>query len=846
MKQYPLEYSFREEVYTSEKAFDHYLKYVSDKGVELYPAQEEAILALYEGNNVILNTPTGSGKTMVATALHYLSLTTRRRSIYTSPVKALVNEKFFSLCKDFGPRHVGMLTGDAAVNREAPILCCTAEVLANIALRKGHESLLHDVIIDEFHYYSDRDRGFAWQIPLLLLKKTRFLLMSATFGSTDFFEKELTKLNGFQTTTVSSQDRPVPLSYQYSEENLEQVIVDLVAKDKAPVYVVNFSQREAAQVAQNLLSVDFCTKEEKNKIAEAIAHYRFTSPYGKEIRKLIRHGVGIHHAGLLPKYRILIESLAQRGLLKIISGTDTLGVGVNIPIRTVLLTKLCKFDGQKTGILSARDFHQVCGRAGRKGFDTQGYVIAQAPEHVIENKKLEQKAKLNPKKKFVKAKPPEKGFVAWNEETFQNLVKAPPEKLRSSFQINHGLILNVLSQRVDGCQTMKDLIRKSHETDSAKIHHRKRGFQLFRALLDKKIVEFIPKEEQLDQRKVRVNVDLQEDFSLNQALSLYLLDAMNHLDPFIPEFPYQLLTLVESILENPLVLLNKQLDRVKRDKIAELKMQGMDYHDRMNELENLEYPKPMAEFIYSTFNAFEAKHPWVEEENIRPKSIAREMYEQYYSFGDYIREYGLERTEGILLRYLSDVYKVLSQTVPDILKNDAVDEMILFFEDMLKSTDSSLLAEWKRLSDLQEGIVPVEREEAAVIEKLVVNKRNLIVMIRNAVFQFLRSLASRDYETLKILLKAGEKSWSDNDFEELLKLYYEDHRNIALGPDARSPRNTMIKNLENVQDIHVELIINDIDQHNDWHAVFKASLLEIEKEDPKIELVLENLGPIGH
>jgi len=274
MSQYPLEYSFREEVYTSEKAFDRFLQYVSDKGVELYPAQEEAILDLYDGKNVILNTPTGSGKSLVATALHYLALTSRRRSIYTSPVKALVNEKFFSLCKDFGPRHVGMLTGDAAVNREAPILCCTAEVLANIALRKGPESLLHDVIIDEFHYYSDRERGFAWQIPLLLLKKTRFLLMSATFGSTEFFEKELTQLNGLATSTVSSEDRPVPLSYQYSEENLDQVITDLVAQNKAPVYVVNFSQREAAQVAQNLLSIDFCTKEEKAKIAEAIAHYR--------------------------------------------------------------------------------------------------------------------------------------------------------------------------------------------------------------------------------------------------------------------------------------------------------------------------------------------------------------------------------------------------------------------------------------------------------------------------------------------------------------------------------------------------------------------------------------------
>lgn len=843
---YPLEYSFREEVYTSEKAFDRFLSYVTEKGVDLYPAQEEAILSLYDGKNVILNTPTGSGKSLVATALHYLSLTTRRRSIYTSPVKALVNEKFFSLCKDFGPRHVGMLTGDAAVNREAPILCCTAEVLANIALRKGTDALLHDVIIDEFHYYSDRDRGFAWQIPLLILKKTRFLLMSATFGSTEFFEKELSKLNQLETITVSSQDRPVPLDYQYSEESLDQVIAELVNQNKAPIYVVNFSQREAAEIAQNLMSMDFCSKEEKRKLAEAIAQYKFTSPYGKEISKQIRHGIGIHHAGMLPKYRILIESLAQRGLLKIISGTDTLGVGVNVPIRTVLLTKLCKFDGQKTAILTARDFHQICGRAGRKGFDTQGFVIAQAPEHVIENRKLEAKAKLNPKKKFQKAKPPEKGFVPWNQDTFFNLVKAPPEKLRSSFQINHGLILNVLSQRTDGCKTLKHLVRQSHESDIAKVHHRKRGFQLFHALLDKKIIEFIPPEERLDDKKVRVNVDLQEDFSLNQTLSLYLLDALNHLDPFSLDYPYQLLSLVESILENPLVILNRQLDRVKREKLAELKLQGMDYHDRLNEIENLEYPKPMAEFIYNNFNNFALKHPWIGEENIRPKSIARDMYERYCSFADYIREYGLERSEGILLRYLSDAYRVLSQTVPDALRNDDVDEMILYFEELLKSTDSSLLAEWKRLSDLQEGIVSDEEKVLPEkTEKAPIDKKKLTAMVRNAVFSFVRALASGDYEKISSLLKnKTENIWNEKRFETLLEEYFKDHREIALGPDARSPKNTLIKSLNDVSQIPVEFIINDIDGHNDWHMMFTASLLESSSEESYIQLTLEEMGPI--
>ncbi|MBI2603062.1 MAG: DUF3516 domain-containing protein [Deltaproteobacteria bacterium] len=704
MIQYPLSYSFRDEIYTPDQAIDKFLAWVTEQEKELYPAQEEAILELYNGKNVILNTPTGSGKSLVATALHYLSLTSRRRSVYTSPVKALVNEKFFALCRDFGPHLVGLLTGDAAVNREAPILCCTAEILANMALRKGADVPVQDVIMDEFHYYADRDRGIAWQLPLLTMKKSRFLLMSATFGATEFIEKELKKLTGLQTVLVRSVERPVPLEFQYSEDPLDQTVTSLMEAGKAPIYIVNFSQREAAQVAQSFLSLNFCPKEQKARIAEEIAEYRFGSPYGKEMKTFLRHGVGLHHAGLLPKYRILVESLAQKGLLKIISGTDTLGVGVNIPIRTVLFTRLCKFDGQKTGILTARDFHQISGRAGRKGFDVKGFVTVQAPEHVIENKKLEKKALLNPRKKFVKAKPPEKGFVPWTEETFRKLLDSDPEPLRSSFQISHGMLLNVLSRTSDGCGAMRQVLRDCHESDAAKVHLHKRAFQLFRALVQKKVVDIIPVADRFDERKVKVNVDLQEDFSMDQTLSLFLLDALVFLDPFEETYPLQLLSLVESILENPTLILARQLEKIKSEKLAELKLQGMDYEDRLNELEKLEYPKPMADFIYGHFNNFITKHPWVEQENIRPKSIAREIYEHHFSFSEYAREYKLERAEGILLRYISDTYKALSQTVPHSVKNDAIDDMTKFFETMLKETDSSLVDEWKKLQELKVNV----------------------------------------------------------------------------------------------------------------------------------------------
>src|SRR5881409_2982392 len=422
-----------------------FLEYTEGKRLQLYPAQESAILELFEEKNVILNTPTGSGKSLVAAALHFKALAQGKRSVYTCPIKALVNEKWLALCREFGPENVGLSTGDASVNRDAPILCCTAEILANIALREGPQAPVHDVVMDEFHYYSDRERGVAWQAPLLTLARTRFLLMSATLGETTFFEEALTRLNGRATASVASGERPVPLEFRYSELALAQTLETLVGEGKAPVYVVHFTQAEAAESAQDFTSINVCSREEKAAIAQATEGFKFSSPYGPEIRKWLRHGIGLHHAGLLPKYRVLIEQLAQKGLLKVICGTDTLGAGINVPIRTVLFTQLCKFDCHKTAILSARDFHQIAGRAGRKGFDERGWVVVQAPEHVIENIKLEEKAARNGKKS-VKRKPPEKNFVSWDKQTFMRLIQAAPERLTSRFQVSHGMLLNVLSR----------------------------------------------------------------------------------------------------------------------------------------------------------------------------------------------------------------------------------------------------------------------------------------------------------------------------------------------------------------------------------------------------------------
>jgi len=822
---------------------DSFLDYTVEKKLELYPAQEEAVLELFEDKNVILNTPTGSGKSLVATALHFRSLASGRRSVYTSPIKALVNEKFLSLCRDFGPENVGMATGDATVNRHAPILCCTAEILANYALRDGSQAPFREVIMDEFHYYADRDRGVAWQVPLLTMSESRFLLMSATMGQMDFFRDELTRLTRAETTIVSSRERPVPLEFSYVETSVDVTLQELVEARKTPVYLVHFTQNEASQAAQDLMSLNFCSPAEKTSIKDFMAGTKFTSPYGKEVKKYLAHGVGIHHAGLLPKYRMLVEQLAQKGLLKVICGTDTLGVGVNVPIRTVLLTRLSKYGGQKVSTLSARDFHQISGRAGRRGYDDIGFVVAQAPEHVIENLKMDAKAAGDAKKlrKMVKKKPPE-GFVGWSEDTFKKLQSALPEPLTSRFQVSHGMLLQVLSRDGDGCRAMQRLIADSHETPAAKKQHRKRAWQLFRALVERKIVEILPKAEQTAGKKLRLNVELQDDFSLNHTLSLYVIDTLALIDPAAPTYAADMLTLCESIMENPDTLLRRQLSKVKDEAMAVMKAEGIPYEERIARLEELEYPKPCRDFIYNTFNEFQAAHPWVGQENIRPKSVAREMYENFRSFADYIKDYDLDRAEGVLLRHLSGVHKILTQTVPDRFKTEPVQEMEAWLAGVLRGTDSSLLDEWERLRD--PNWKPREEEPVSPeAEDITRNKREFTALIRAEIFRFLRPIAMGDYRAAAAVLPQPQPAWNEATLAAALEPYYDEHERLSLDNEARNGRHTYVEPAEDRQTWRVFQVLVDPEGLNDWQAEFSVDL-EQARVAGKPSLSLVAIGPV--
>jgi len=827
-----------------ENLLEAFVEWTLDLGIEMYPAQEEAVLELLDGRHVVLNTPTGSGKSLVAVAAHFRALALGQRSFYTSPIKALVSEKFFALCETFGAENVGMMTGDASVNPGAPIIACTAEILSSMALRQGVDAPVDVAIMDEFHYYSDRDRGMAWQIPLLVLERVTFLLMSATLGDTKPILRQLEDLTGREGVVVRSDQRPVPLHFSWADDTLLETVQQLVERDRAPVYIVNFSQREATELAQSLTSHNLTTSDERREVSDALGDFRFDSPFGRHVRRYVRAGIGVHHAGLLPKYRLLVERLAQQGLLKVICGTDTLGVGVNVPIRTVLFTRLYKFDGEKSAHVTVRDFKQIAGRAGRRGFDDVGYVVAQAPAHVIENRKLEAKVaagKLS-KKKLRKNSPP-RGYVAYDEATFERMQTADPERLTSVFDVDHGMLLSLMMRDPEdvgtdgGYGAMLELIDASHASDADKDALRARAAELLQSLIDAGLVVEDEPGAGLDTR-LELTEELQDDFSVFHSLGLFLLDALGDVDLEAPDHAERILTLVESIQENPRPVLMAQQHRARGEKIAELKEEGMDYHDRMEALEDVTWPKPDAEVIYAAFNAWSEHHPWLDAAFIRPKSIAREMFERWMTFTEYVNELGLERVEGVLLRYLSQTYKTLVRTVPETYRTEAVIDMISYLRAMLALVDSSLVREWEAMlspgDDDGDGLP--EPGRPVDISR---DRRSFHARIRAEMHHLVRALATEDHDGFVAALRVRDpdSAWDAHRVAAAIAPFVEEWGAVRFDHAARVTSNTTIQSAgDHVWDVTQTLV--DPDDTREWRIVGRVDLSDdTDPDGPLVELV---------
>jgi hypothetical protein len=759
--------------------------WVAEQGIELYPAQEEAILELVTGTNVVLATPTGSGKSLVAVAAHYFAVAAGIRSVYTAPIKALVSEKFFALCAIFGSENVGMVTGDASVNGDAPILCCTAEILANLALRSGAASDLGVVVMDEFHFYADPERGWAWQVPLIELTRAQFLLMSATLGDTRGLVDDLSRRTGRPTVTVAGAERPVPLHHYYAVTPLHETITDLLAGGQAPIYVVHFTQAAALEHAQSLTSVNVASRAERDLIAETIGGFRFTAGFGKVLSRLVRHGIGVHHAGLLPKYRRLVEQLAQAGLLKVICGTDTLGVGINVPIRTVVFAALSKYDGVRQRQLQAREFHQIAGRAGRAGFDTAGTVVVQAPEHEVENARLLARAGDDEKKKrrIVRRKPPE-GFVSWGRNTHERLQSAAPEALVPQFTVTPAMVLNVIARPGDAFAAMRNLILGNHSSFAAKRAQVRAAVRAYRALLAAGVVERLP-EPDASGRTVRLTADLPLNFALNQPLSTFALAALELLDQDSDSYSLDVVSVFEATLEDPRQILRAQQFRARGEAVAAMKAEGIDYDERMELLDEVTHPRPLAELLEGAFAIYRRSHPWLSEDDLAPKSVVRDMWERAMTFTEYVSFYGLVRSEGLVLRYLSDAYRTLRSSVPDAARTEQFDDITEWLGAVVRQVDSSLLDEWEQLTAGVAGPAGDASVEVAVPVELTANVRAFTVLVRNAMFRRVELAALGLYDELGELDAAA--GWTAERWGEAIAEYDREYDRLPTDADARNP-----------------------------------------------------------
>ncbi|MGY1762807.1 DEAD/DEAH box helicase [Geodermatophilus sp. SYSU D00779] len=820
-----------------DELFTSFAAWAQAQGTVLYPHQEEALIELVSGANVVLATPTGSGKSLVATGAQYAALAEGRRSWYTAPIKALVSEKFFALCGVFGAENVGMLTGDAAVNRDAPIIACTAEVLANVALREGADADVGLVVMDEFHFYGDPDRGWAWQVPLLELPRAQFLLMSATLGDTGWLREDLTRRTGRPTALVAGAERPVPLHHYYATTPMHETIQELLDTRQAPVYVVHFTQASALERAQALMSVNVCTKEEKAAIAEMIGGFRFTTSFGTTLSRLVRHGIGVHHAGMLPKYRRLVEQLAQAGLLKVICGTDTLGVGINVPIRTVVFSALSKYDGTRTRLLNAREFHQIAGRAGRAGYDTAGTVVVQAPEHEVENLRQFAKVAEDPKKrrKLVRKKAPE-GMVPWSEGTMRRLVEAEPEPLTSNMRVSTAMVLDVVDRPGDPFAAMRRLLTENHEPRKRQLRHIREAIGIARSLLQAGVLVRLDEPEP-DGRRHRLTVDLPPDFALNQPLSTFALAAIELLDPAGDTYALDVVSVIEATLDDPRQILAAQLNKAKGEAVARMKAEGIEYEERMELLEEITYPQPLAELLEHALEVYTRSNPWAADAHLSPKSVVRDVWENAYTFRELVNAYGLTRAEGAVLRYLSDAYKALRSGVPAAARTDEVTDLVEWLGELVRQVDSSLLDEWEQLTSPDQ---PLDAPVAVPVRPrpLTGNERAFTAMVRNQLFRRVELFARRRWYDLGELDRGS--GWDAERWGEVVQAYFAEHAELGTGADARGPA-LLIWDRSEPGVWRVRQILDDPAGDHDWGFDVEVDL-EASDEEGAVVLRLVEAG----
>lgn len=844
--------------------YEAFSSWASSTGRPLYRHQDESLIEILSGNHVIAATPTGSGKSMIALAAHFVSMAHGGRSYYTAPLKALVSEKFFDLVSLFGADNVGMVTGDVSLNADAPIICCTAEILANQSLREGPTLDADMIVMDEFHFYADPQRGWAWQVPLLELTRPQFIAMSATLGDTTVFRKQWTERTGRPTVEITDAQRPVPLEYDYVVDTLQDTVERLLSEGRHPIYIVHFSQKDAVDTASSLMDRKLVSPEVRSQIARELSSVSFTKGFGQTLRGLLSHGIGVHHAGMLPRYRRLVERLTQQGLLPVICGTDTLGVGINVPIRTVLLTSLVKFDGSKMRHLRSREFHQIAGRAGRAGFDTVGFVRVLAPEHEVEAARErarltaaqeaardEREAKRAKKKASKKRSGPKEGQITWSRSTFERLRDAAPEALQSHFEMTHSTVLNVLGGAADaGRDPAEHLVHLALHNDDQPLPanpHIRHLADIYTSLLQAGVVEHLSsaRAQELGVSRLQLVADLPDDFALNQPLSPFALAAFELLDPDSPTFALDVISIVEAVLEDPRPLLYAQENQAKAAAVASMKAQGMEYDERMAALEEISWPKPLEELLSPAFSVYARSNPWVGDLELSPKSVIREMIENAMTFTELISRYDVGRSEGVILRYLSDAYRMMRQVIPEEIMTEELESMISWLADLIRSVDSSLLDEWEAMMNGEE-LVEAEGGPSAVgaerafgaddsgVVAFTANRHAFRNAVRRALFNFVELMSRDDVDGLERAtaqaadndgLFAQVAPWTGDDWDHALERYWAEHDWIDINQGARSQALCALEEQISGEDILALMpfsVRDNANQHSRFEAFARA------------------------
>ncbi|HQZ67471.1 MAG TPA: DEAD/DEAH box helicase [Planctomycetaceae bacterium] len=472
------------------------LRYLDQLPWPPYPFQEQAILTWFDSEDgILVCAPTGTGKTLIAETALYEALLTGRRAYYTTPLIALTEQKFRELQESavrwgFSALDVGLVTGNRRENPDARILVVVAEILLNRLLSPEEVSFddVSAVVMDEFHSFNDPERGIVWELSLgLLPKHTRLLLISATVGNATDFVVWLARQHSRKLRLLQSDERRVPLDFRWIADEMlpDQLEIMADGDDESrytPALVFCFNRNECWSVAEQLKGKRLLADGQQKLLAAEIDQIDWSIGAGGKLRQFLLRGVGIHHAGLLPKYRRIIEKLFQKKLLSICVCTETLAAGINLPARSVVMTSLLKGPPRAMKLIEPSSAHQMFGRAGRPQFDTRGYVFAVAHEDDVRMFRWQQKYDEIPEdtkdpmllraKKNLKKKMPRRrdGQQFWTERQFQTLREAPPAKLASRGRFPWRLLAYFI-RKAGTVSTLQDAVRRrlldSGEKDDA-------------------------------------------------------------------------------------------------------------------------------------------------------------------------------------------------------------------------------------------------------------------------------------------------------------------------------------------------------------------------------------------